>query len=122
MQYLNRHLGNIHHDAELLAQVAAWRDHGQLDEATIDERDAHKGRLRVFSNQGEEYGLILARGAFLTSGDVFAQEAREGAVLISLLPQELMVLTLRSDLSEEDRLRWAVRAGHVLGNQHWPVA
>lgn len=122
MQCLNQHLGNIHHDAELRAQVTAWRDHGQLDEATVDERDAHKGRLCIFTDRGQEYGLILTRGTVLTSGDVFAREAEEGAVLISLLPQELMVLTLRNDLSVEDRLHWAVRVGHVLGNQHWPVA
>ena len=122
MQYLNRCLGNIHHDPELRAQVATWRDHGQLDEATIDERDARKGRLRIFTEKGQEYGLVLARGTALAAGDVFAPEAGESGVLISLSLQELMVLTLRNDLSTTERVRWAVRVGHVLGNQHWPVA
>ena len=122
MQCLNQRLGNIHHDSTLQARVAAWRDKGQLNEATIDERDAHKGRLRIVTDQGQEYGLILPRGTTLSSGDVFAREAEEGAVLISLLPQELMVLTLKNELSSKDRLHWAVRVGHVLGNQHWPLA
>ncbi len=122
MQCLRRCLGNIHHDPELHAQVAAWRHQGILDEATVDERDAPKGRLRICTEKGQEYGLILTRGVALTSGDVFSLDTGEGAVLISLSLQELMVLTLRNDLSPEDRLRWAVRAGHVLGNQHWPVA
>jgi urease accessory protein len=121
MQCLNQCVGNIHHDPELQARVAMWQDHDQLEEVTIDERDAHKGRLRIFTNKGHEYGLILTRGTVLTSGDVFVREGEDGGILISLLAQELMVLTLHDDLSAEERIRWAVRVGHVLGNQHWPV-
>jgi urease accessory protein len=122
MQCLRRCLGNIHHDPELSTQVATWRHQGILDEATVDERDAHKGRLRISTDNGQEYGLVLARGTALTAGDVFAHDTGDGAVLISLSLQELMVLTLRNGLSTEERVRWAVRVGHVLGNQHWPVA
>jgi urease accessory protein len=122
MQYLSRCLGNIHHDPGLRARVATWQQDGTLDDAIVDERDTHKGRLRIFTEKGQEYGLLLARGTVLAAGDVFLLEEGEGAVRISLTPQELMVLTLRDDLSVQERLRWAVRAGHVLGNQHWPVA
>jgi urease accessory protein len=122
MQSLNQRVGNIHHDPALRARVATWQDHGQLEEVTIDERDAHKGRLRIFTNKGREYGLILMRGTVLTSGDVFVRAGEDGGVLISLSVQELLVLTFRSDLSSEEKLRWAVRVGHVLGNQHWSVS
>lgn len=122
MQSLSHCLGNIHHDPTLQAQVAAWRHQGRLDEVTVDERDARKGRLRLLTEKGREYGLVLARGTTLTSGDVFSRDGEEGGVLIALAQQELMILTFRPQLSTEERLRWAVRVGHVLGNQHWPVA
>ena len=122
MRCLSRCLGNIHHDPALQARVTAWRHQGRLGEATIDERDARKGRLRIFTDQGQEYGLVLARGTALTSGDVFSLDVEDGGVLIALSRQELMMLTLRHDLSTEERVRWAVRVGQVLGNQHWPVA
>lgn len=122
MQSLSRQLGNIHHDPQLQAQVAAWRHQGRLGEVTVDERDARKGRLRIMTDQGQEYGLVLARGTALTSGDVFSLDGEDGGVLISLSLQELMMLTFRPDLSTEERIRWAIRVGHVLGNQHWPVA
>jgi urease accessory protein len=102
--------------------VATWRSHGQLEEVTVEERDAQKGRLRIVTDKGQEYGLILARGTALTSGDVFLRATGDSAVLVTLSAQELMVLTLHRTMPTEERLRWAVRVGHVLGNQHWPVA
>ena len=33
-----------------------------------------------------------------------------------------MVLTLRPGLPTEEQHHWLVRLGHVLGNQHWPIA
>jgi urease accessory protein len=106
----------------LADRVSQWEQAGILDEVTIDEREAHKSRLRLYTSKGRELGLHLARGTKLADGDVFALEREVGGVLFHLSLQEVMVLAPLPCPNEAERLRRAVRLGHVLGNQHWPVA
>jgi urease accessory protein len=122
MLYITRRLGNIHTHPDLSTQAACWKEQGSLDEVTIDERDAHKSRLRLRTHAGRDLGLLLPRGAMLADGDVFAVEEEVGGVLVHIALQEVMVLSPVAGMSDEERLSWAVRLGHVLGNQHWPVA
>lgn len=122
MLYLRQRLGNIHTTPELLQQTVQWQDEGRLDEVTIEERETRKGRLRVSTLRGRDAGIQLPRGAELQDGDVFANEDDGGGVLIRLALQEVMVLTPRTMLNPQERWAWAIRLGHVLGNQHWPVA
>lgn len=122
MLHLSRRLGNIHTTLELLRQTTQWQDEGRLDEVTVEEREARKSRLRLSTLQGRDVGLQLPRGTELQDGDVFALEEDGGGVLIRIALQEVMVLTPRSTLGTQERWAWAIRLGHVLGNQHWPIA
>lgn len=115
-------LGNIHRQEALSLQANHWREEQTLDEVTIDEREARKSRLRLQTRQGRDLGIVLPRGTVLTDGDVFAVAEDASKVLIHIALQELMVLTPHAHLTAQERWAWAVRLGHVLGNQHWPVA
>ena len=118
----SQRLGNIYTDPALVRRVAGWKQEGRLDEVTVEEREAHKSRLRLHTVKGRELGLLLPRGTVLAAGDVFALEGEEGGVLVQLSLQEVMVLAPLPYADPAERLRRAVRLGHVLGNQHWPVA
>ena len=122
MLRIRKRLGNMHTDPEVAEQVGRWRQSARLEEVSLDERDAHKSRLRVQTASGLVLGLILPRGTSLGEGDVFALADQDGGVLIHISLQEVMVLTPSSETDPAERLRRAVRLGHVLGNQHWPVA
>jgi urease accessory protein len=122
MLHVRHRLGNLHASPELRNQIELWRTAGALDEVTIEERDAHKSRQRFYTGSGRELGLILPRGAELRDGDIFAVEEDGSNVLIHIALQEVMVLTPLAPLRDQERWQWAVRLGHVLGNQHWPVA
>lgn len=122
MLRLGQRLGNIHTDPELRARVGMWRQEGQLDEVTVEEREARKSRLRLQTVKGRELGLLQPRDAVLAAGDIFALDGEQGGVLIHFALQEVMVLVPRPCSSGVERLRRAVRLGHVLGNQHWPTA
>ncbi len=115
-------LGNIHSNPDVADQVSRWQQTTQLEEITLDERDAQKSRLRVQTLSGRELGLILPRGITLTDGDVFALAGADGGVLVHISLQEVMVLTPLARADPGEQLAVAVRLGHVLGNQHWPVA
>jgi len=54
MLRLSHRLGNIHTDPALAAQISTWQQHGRFDEVTLDEREAHKSRLRVQTVKGRE--------------------------------------------------------------------
>ena len=122
MLRVSHHLGNIHQDSDLAAQVTRWEHAHQLEEVTLNEREAQKSRLRLQTSTGQELGLVLPRGTETTDGDIFAFTDREGGLLVHLALQEVMVLTLHPGLPLGEQHHWLVRLGHVLGNQHWPVA
>ena len=115
-------LGNIHTTPEIADQISHWRQTTQLEEIRLDERDAQKSRLRVQTVSGRDLGLVLPRGTRLSEGDVFALAGENGGVLVHISPQEVMVLTPPAEADPAERFQRAVRLGHVLGNQHWPIA
>jgi len=122
MLHLSHRLGNIHTNPELRSDVEQQRAMDTLDEVTIEESAARKSRLRLHTVKGQELGLIMPRGVELQDGDVFALAEDASTVLIHIALQEVMVLTPREYLHAQERWQWAVRLGHVLGNQHWAVA
>lgn len=122
MLHIGHRLGNIHLSSELQRCIAQWQEEGLLDEVTIDERDTRKSRLRLLTFKGHEIGFILPHGAELLEGDVFTVEEENSKVIVHISLQEVMVLTPLASLHAQERWAWAVRLGHVLGNQHWPLA
>ena len=94
MLRISHRLGNIHQDSDLAAQVTHWEHAHQLEEVTLNEREAQKSRLRLQTSTGQELGLVLPRGTEITDGDIFAFTDREGGLLVHLALQEVMVLTL----------------------------
>ena len=122
MLHLSHYLGNIHTNPALRLDIEQWRAMEILDEVTIEERAARKSRLRLHTVKGQELGLILPRRVELQDGDVFALAEDASKVIVHIALQEVMVLTPYEHLHTQERWRWAVRLGHVLGNQHWPVA
>lgn len=122
MLRVSHRLGNIHTDQKLAATVRQWQQTGQLEEINIEERHAHKSRFRLHTASGREIGFVLPRGITIADGDVFGIKDEAGGLLVHLSLQEVMVLSLQPHIDAAEHLQWAVRLGHVLGNQHWPIA
>ena len=122
MLRVNGKLGNIHENVGLLADVSSWKESELLEEVHIEERDTHKTRLRLLTDSGRDLGMHVPRNSTIADGDLFALWNAEGGLLIHVALQELMVLSTRSAQSLETRQQWLVKLGHVLGNQHWPIA
>jgi urease accessory protein len=122
MLYRGYYLGSIHTDASVAERVARWRQEDRLEDVTVRDHEARKSRLRLHTSKGHEIGLILSHGRELAAGDVYALEGTNAGILIHLAPQEVMVLLPRPCCDPVERIRRAVHLGHVLGNQHWPLA
>jgi urease accessory protein len=122
MLHIAQRLGNISTDAELHDQTVRWREEDSLDEMPVDEHEARKSRLRLRTHKGREVALVLPRGMSLAEGDVFTLVEVADRVLVHVALQDVMVLTPRDGREATDLVFWYVRLGHVLGNQHWPIA
>ncbi len=122
MLRVSHRLGNIYTDRKLAATVRQWQQTGQLEEINIEERHAHKSRFRLYTASKREIGFVLPRGTTIADGDVFGLKDEAGGLLVHISLQEVMVLSPQPHTDAVEGLKWAVRLGHVLGNQHWPIA
>ncbi len=114
-------LGNLGEDARLRDLHRRWQAEGRVETVALTPLDAQKGRLRIQTDKGTPLGLSLGRGTALRDGDVLhLDEAQARMIVAQLMPEEVLVITVKPAAAEEF-LRVAVRLGHVLGNQHWPV-
>ncbi len=116
-------IGNLHDGYELPVQF-------EQDVLWLSRWDAQKRRLRKKSVGGRDLALALVRAGELRDGDVLALD-RDAAVVARIEAGEVLVFTV--DPTEPSRdpghvgaetqsvsVR-ALRLGHVLGNQHWPM-
>src|SRR4029450_2594565 len=115
-------LGNVDGDASLGDLYQQCQATGRAETVELTPLEAQKGRLRTVTDKGTPIGMSLGRGTVLRDGDVLYLNESEGRLIVARLkPEEWLVIRLKPAPSAADLLRVAVRLGHVLGNQHWPV-
>jgi urease accessory protein len=113
--------GNIHRDPQVAADYRKAEVWGHAELVWLTALDAQKGRVRVTSDQGTELGLCLGRGVNVADGDLLHRDDAGRMVVARIAPEEVLVITVRTQHTTDDLLRVALRLGHALGNQHWPM-
>ena len=91
-----------------------------LDELPLTRWDAQKRRLRKRTSAGHDVAISLARPGSLADGDVLYADG-EVTIVARVESGEVLVLTLDDSVSPAALALNALRLGHVLGNQHWPL-
>lgn len=122
MLVVDRTVGNVRRDPALrdLHERLLARD--GVETLRLSRWEAHKSRLRRATDRGREIALNLERGQGLQSGDVLHLEADGSAmVVVEVERQRVLEVEILSPGSADEAIERAVRVGHVLGNQHWPV-
>ncbi len=124
MHFVSRVLGNVREDAGLAAEAEDWGRPGSdgiVEHIALDVWQAQKARLRVHGDLGGEFGFDLPRGTVLRDGDVLWRDApRRHLALASVQGREVLSIRLLPQ-PEAERVATALKLGHLLGNQHWPV-
>ncbi len=116
-------LGNVRTDPALAREAAAWGGPGAgcVEHVHLDVWQAQKARLRVTADGGTELGFDLPRGTVLQNGDVLLRDgARRHLVVVRLQAREVLAVRLLPQ-PHEHMVATALKLGHLLGNQHWPV-
>jgi urease accessory protein len=115
-------LGNLGEDARLTDLHQRWRVRGRAETVELTALEAEKARLRTMTDRGTPLRISLERGTILRDGDVLhINESEEHIIVVRLRPEEVLVITVKPANSASELLQVAVKLGHVLGNQHWPV-
>ncbi|MGI9657978.1 MAG: hypothetical protein ACR2OD_03640, partial [Gaiellaceae bacterium] len=107
-------------DALLGDQTDAAFAGRRVDAVAVSSADASKRRLRVTSRGGEDLAIDLPRSSYLRDGVVLADDG-ERIVVVSRAPEEVMRVTIGSQLEPGARVAAALRVGHAFGSQHVPV-
>lgn len=94
----------------------------EVDPVWLSRWDAQKRRLRKRSAGGRDIAIALVRAGALRDGDVLAVDGTV-AVVARIEAGEVLVFTIEQDpaVTREEASVRALRLGHVLGNQHWPM-
>lgn len=115
-------LGNLQTDPNLSADHRQWETTGIVERVELTHLDAQKSRLRATSDRGTELGINLERGTVLRDGDVLYRDSERGRmIVVRLKAEEVLRITILPTASDGELIDVAVRLGHLLGNQHWPV-
>ena len=114
-------LGNIHSDAGLREQCERLSALGKQEVLLLETLDTQKSRLRVVTDKGTEVGIIMERGVALRDGDLLYLSEPDCAIVVQVKPEDVMAITLDPTPTRGELIANAVRLGHILGNQHWPI-
>lgn len=109
-------IGNIYSDKSLYEKSRGFQSERRLEKVVLSSRDRKKTRMKKTTDHGTEIGIVTPRGAGLSSGDVLILE-KGRMILVELELEEVLVIDFKGDFI----LERAVKLGHLLGNQHWPI-
>ena len=122
MFVVDRVLGNTRNDERLALAVQAKEKSGEAERVLVSFHDAQRRRLRLTTEGGTEVGIDLAAGRALQDGDVLYRSPDESrVVVVEVAPSEAVAIRLSREMPPEELFAFAVRLGHMLGNQHWPI-
>jgi urease accessory protein len=110
------YLGNIQENPQLSQRLTTET----YLEVYLNQSDRVKGRIHTHTKSGVAVGIIKSRDRSLQEGDVFQTEQGK-LLLIHLQAQELLVLDF-SKLATDILPSQLVYLGHILGNNHYPIA
>jgi len=114
-------LGNLKKDTKLRSRCSRLDKLGRLEHVLLEARETQKSRLRTSTEEGTELGIVMERGSVLMDGDVLLVDDTDRLILVSVKPQDVMSITIDLAVDPDELIANAVRLGHVLGNQHWPI-
>lgn len=96
----------------------------KIDFLELSQWDAQKNRFRKKTQSGRLMAVSLERGQSLRDGDILDWNEKERCAVacrIRLCPVMAVDMSGLQGLPAEEALASAVKLGHALGNQHWPM-
>jgi urease accessory protein len=117
---LNSVDGNIYKDSNLKKKYEEMTSRSLAESIKISRMESQRARMRKASDKGTDIALVMPPGSKLRHGDVLLHNA-EKMIVVELEPENVISLTVKENLHEDDLVEVPARIGHAIGNLHRPL-
>jgi urease accessory protein len=112
--------GNIKKDSSLRQKYDEMCKRDTCETIKISRLESERVRMRKTSDKGTDIALTLPQGTHLKHGDVIML-TEDKMIIIEIEPENVAMVTIKSNLHHDDIIKLPVTIGHTIGNLHRPI-
>lgn len=120
MIHIDRIIGNINSDSDLHEKYQTMSKNNKVEKIQVSRLEADRTRIRKLSDKGTDLALTLIPGSHIDDGDV-VMLTEEKMVIAKRESENVVIVSLTSDISTKQILETAIKLGHIIGNMHRPI-
>jgi urease accessory protein len=120
MIHINKIVGNINSDKDLQEKYQTMTENDNVEKIQVSRLEADRTRIRKLSNKGTDLALTMEPGSHINDGDVLLL-TEEKMVIARRESENVIIVSLSSDISTPQTLETAIKLGHIIGNMHRPI-
>jgi urease accessory protein len=113
-------IGNINREKKLKEKYDEMTGRKVCETIKISRLESQRVRMRKLSDKGTDVALTLPPGTWLKNGDVIIITENK-MVVVGIEPEDVIMIEIRDNMHEDDRVEVPVRVGHTIGNLHRPI-
>jgi urease accessory protein len=113
-------IGNINREKKLKEKYDEMTGRKVCETIKISRLESQRVRMRKLSDKGTDVALTLPPGTWLKNGDVIIITENK-MVVVGIEPEDVIIIEIRDNMHEDDRVEVPVRVGHTIGNLHRPI-
>jgi urease accessory protein UreE len=115
--------GNVYADPLLRQKYQLLLEKDMVDELEISRREAIVARFRKKTKKGKDAIVNMERGTMLHHGDILSIEgpSTDEILVVEIAPEEVLMITVKADVTVEEQIEAALKLGYALGNKHIQV-
>ena len=113
-------IGNINREKKLKEKYDEMTARKVCETIKISRSESQRVRMRKLSDKGTDVALTLPPGTWLKNGDVIIITENK-MVVVGVEPEDVIMIEIRDNMHEDDRVEVPVRVGDTIGNLHRPI-
>ena len=120
MIHIDRIVGNINSDSDLSEKYQIMMKNDKVEKIQVSRLEADRTRIRKLSDKGTDLALTMVPGSHINDGDVVLLTG-EKMIIAKRESENVITISLNSDISTKQILETAIKLGHIIGNMHRPI-
>lgn len=120
MIHIDNIIGNINSDSHLKDKYHVMLRNDQVERIEITRVESERSRIRKVSDKGTDLALIMVPGSHINDGDVLLL-TEEKMVIVKRISENVAIISLKRNLSQDQLFDMATKLGHTIGNMHRPI-